>query len=274
MQERKYPLKRQDDDERDLKLTIIDTSKLPSKVDFRPYCPDIYDQKSLGSCTSNAYIFLFRMLMQAQGNNVNIDYSRLKHYYDERVLEGSVNEDSGAQMRTGAKVLKNTGACLEELWKYIQVNFAVQPSAQAIEDSAKHKITAYKNLNNSNEIKYYLAQQDSINKPMGVAIGIDIYESFETNEVARTGIVPIPNKDKEQYLGGHAVAIVGYDDNFGKSNKMGRGLSKLMKALFGSSDDEGYFIVRNSWGKWGDNGYFYLPYSFMKKHAYDFWVIE
>ena len=71
-----------------------------------------------------------------------------------------------------------------------------------------------------------------------VVIGIDVYESFESDEVAKTGIVPIPGK-KEQLLGGHAVCVVGYDDS------------------------KNWLIVRNSWGtSWGNKGYFYLPYKY------------
>jgi len=52
--------------------------------------------------------------------------------------------------------------------------------------------------------------------------------------------------------GGHAITIVGWDDNFDKN-------------LFGGSSGvppgNGAFIVKNSWGSdWGENGYFYVSY--------------
>ncbi|MBR6414372.1 MAG: SH3 domain-containing protein [Oscillospiraceae bacterium] len=50
----------------------------------------------------------------------------------------------------------------------------------------------------------------------------------------------------------HAVAIVGWDDNYPKSN---------FASAYGPSMN-GAWIVKNSWGAgWGDRGYFYLSYE-------------
>ena len=84
-----------------------------------------------------------------------------------------------------------------------------------------------------------------------IVIGISVYESFESVEVSKTGIVPIP-KDGENNLGGHAILIVGYDD------------------------DKKCFKFRNSWGEsWGDKGYGYIPYNYLTNPnlAGDFWKI-
>ncbi len=82
--------------------------------------------------------------------------------------------------------------------------------------------------------------------------GFTVYPSFESDEVARSGIVPIPGAS-EQTLGGHAVLAVGYDDT------------------------KNMFIVRNSWGSgWGLAGYFYMPYAYLLDNnlANDFWTIR
>jgi C1A family cysteine protease len=46
---------------------------------------------------------------------------------------------------------------------------------------------------------------------MPVALGIAVYESLESEEVARTGEIPVP-QEGEELLGGHAILAVGYDD--------------------------------------------------------------
>ena len=82
--------------------------------------------------------------------------------------------------------------------------------------------------------------------------GFTVYESFEGEDVAKTGIMQMP-KDGEQVVGGHAVMAVGYDD---------------VKRVF---------IVRNSWGPfWGAKGYFYMPFEYLidSNLSDDFWTVR
>jgi C1A family cysteine protease len=81
--------------------------------------------------------------------------------------------------------------------------------------------------------------------------GFTVYDSFESEEVAKTGDVPLPPRG-ETVLGGHAVLAVGYDDDIQR------------------------FHVRNSWGKgWGKEGYCTMPYGYLSdpQLASDFWAI-
>jgi C1A family cysteine protease len=204
-------------------------------------CPPIYDQGNLGSCTANAGVAARVML-----NSLTINLSRLFQYYEERVIEGDPTQDGGAQMRDIGKALQTYGVSEESFFPYDITKLANSPSTSAVTNALKYKIKSYISVTTQDQIKQVLVLQQ---KP--VLMGMDVYESFESASVAKTGKVPLPKKG-EQLLGGHAVLIIGYNN------------------------DKKWFVCRNSWGSsWGDHGYFYLPYTyFTKGYAYDFWVLQ
>lgn len=240
----KYHWQRDKADSRDhvFKLTL---TSLPTQVDLRPYASSVENQGNLGSCTGNAIAGAIELICKKR--NKNLDVSRLFIYYQERVLENTVNFDNGAYIRDGIKVCYTYGAPLESIWPYNISKWATRPSPAAYADAAKRKVTAYERCLNFTAVKNALAA----GKP--VIIGFDVYESFESDAVASTGMMPYPNTATEQYLGGHAVCLVGYNDTTQR------------------------FIARNSWGtSWGDRGYFYMPYQVIQNRSMssDFWTIN
>lgn len=233
---------------RDLKLVPEDwvIPALPPAVDLRPKCPPVYDQGQLGSCTANAIAGAFEFETLRQGL-ADFTPSRLFIYYNERVIEGDVGQDNGAQIRDGMNTIAKLGVCPETEWPYDIGRFAVKPTPNCYTDALKNK-----------GIQYLSVNQDLSHLKACVAtgypfvFGISVYDSFESPEVAQTGMVPVPAPG-ESCLGGHAVLCVGYDDS--------------KKA----------FLVRNSWGAgWGITGYFYLPYEYVtnKGLASSFWTIR
>jgi C1A family cysteine protease len=233
-------------------------AKLPAKADLRPACPPVYDQGQIGSCTANAIAGAIEFEQKKQ-KLPEFTPSRLFIYYNERVMEGTApSVDSGAQIRDGIKSVATLGACKETSWTYDDANngnapcpkckYALKPPAAAYKEALQYKIKAYQRLDNSNlnTLKGCLASGYPF------VFGFTVYESFESQQVANTGIVPMP-ASSEKVVGGHAVDCVGYDDS---------------KQLF---------IVRNSWGTgWGLKGYCMMPYSYLTSTnlADDFWTIQ
>ncbi|HTB79532.1 MAG TPA: C1 family peptidase [Opitutaceae bacterium] len=221
-------------------------AKLPSKVDLRPQCPPVYDQGQLGSCTANSIGggFEFTLIKEKKPDFMP---SRLFIYYNERVIEGTVKSDSGAQIRDGIKSIANQGVCAESEWPYIITKFTTKPPAKAYKDALKNQALSYSRVTQSlNQFKGCLASGYPF------VFGITVYESFESQEVAKTGNVPMP-ASHEKSLGGHAILAVGYDDSTQR------------------------FIIRNSWGPgWGQKGYFTLPYAYLLDTGLssDFWTIR
>lgn len=244
---RKYGWKRD-------KLDIRDhTNKIPvfithdDSVDLRDKCPGIYNQGELGSCTANAIAAAYEFDEIKQNENLLFIPSRLFIYYNEREMENTTEIDNGAEIRDGIKTINKIGVCPETLWPYDISKFTNKPTADCYENAKHHKSVKYHRLNNSlDELK------STLEEGYPFVFGFAVYESFESKEVADTGIMVMPSK-KEKLLGGHAVMGVGYND------------------------ETRCFIIRNSWGiDWGDKGYFYMPYDFItsKNLCSDFWIIE
>jgi C1A family cysteine protease len=244
-------------DARDTLYAAKLTGPLPSECDLRPSMPPVYDQGQLGSCTGNAIAGAMEYERGRQGLSDFIP-SRLFVYYNERALEGTVSSDSGAVIRDGIKVVNSNGVCPETLWPYDIGMFAVKPPKHCFVAAATDKAVQYEAIQTLGDLK------DAIASNLSVVFGFTVYQSFESQAVAHSGVLPMP-KPGEATVGGHAVVAVGY------------------------SDGENQVIVRNSWGaSWGDHGYFYMPYQYMTGSkassdsspingthlANDFWAIQ
>ena len=218
---------------------------LPAKADLRPGCSPVEDQGDLGSCTANALAGALEFLMKKDKVKF-ADMSRLFIYYNERVIEHTVRTDSGAMLRDGIKTLAKQGACTEKSWPYDIARFAAKPTKTCYAEALDHQILSYARLATVDEMRTCLADGYPF------VFGFSVYEGFESQQVAKTGVVEMPGK-KERLLGGHAVLAVGYDDGARR------------------------FIVRNSWGpKWGQKGYFTMPYDYLadRNLSDDFWTIR
>jgi len=168
-------------------------------------------------------------------------------YYGEREFEGSINWDAGAEIRDGIKFCVRDGVCDEQLWPYQISQFKQRPPVAAYTEAAKHQITGYKRVEQS-----LGALQSCLAAGYPFVFGFSVYNSFETQEVTRSGMVPMPNLSTEHVVGGHAVMCCGYNS-------------------------KGRFLVRNSWGpNWGDAGYGWFPFEFLTNQdlCSDFWMIN
>jgi C1A family cysteine protease len=220
-------------------------AKLPSKVDLSAQCSPVEDQGQLGSCTANALIGALEFLELKSGQPL-ADLSRLFIYYNERVIEHTTTQDSGAMIRDGIKSLARQGVCPEAQWPYAIAAFASKPTAACYAQARKRTISSYQRLATTTEMRACLADGYPF------VFGFTVYESFESASVAKTGTVNVP-KSSERVIGGHAVCAVGYDD----AKKR--------------------FIVRNSWGtSWGKKGYFTMPYAYLadRNLSDDFWTVR
>lgn len=231
-------------DQRDFHLEVTRARPLPPHIDLRPEMPAVYDQEKLGSCTANAIAAAYEYESLREGGKAWTP-SRLFIYYNERQMEGTVDYDAGAMIRDGVRSVAKLGVVPETEWPYVISQFKQQPSETLYTEALSRHIAVYRRANPIH-VRWAIAHR------YPVIFGFTVYESFESQEVANTGVMNLPG-DGESVLGGHAVLAVGYDD---ESQRL---------------------IVRNSWGSdWGDGGYFTMPYAYILNGslASDFWTIR
>jgi C1A family cysteine protease len=236
-------------DEHTQKEVIASLSNLAATgvVDLRdqPQAP-IYDQGQLGSCTANATAAMLSFVEGKEGNTPE-QLSRLFIYRRARKLEGTIDTDSGATLADTLLGIAEKGAPLESDWPYDVTKFA-DLAPPEVWGQAWGRIAGfdYFRLTSLSDMKACL------DAGYPFVFGIQVYDSFESQTVADTGMVPMPNVELEQCLGGHALCCMGY--------------SNAMQA----------FLVRNSWGQWGINGYCWIPYAYLSNPALssDFWTVR
>jgi hypothetical protein len=216
----------------------------PSSFDLRTmypnFIPGILAQQSLGDCVGNEISNACKFCMHKQSNNQE-DWqpSRLYVYYFGRLIDGlPIEQDSGMSLYGCLQGIDQFGVCNEDLWSYDITKFSAQPDKQALAAGAMH----------GREIKYTYVLQEldhikiALTSGFPIAIGIQIYPSFKTDETKNNGIIQLP-KTTEISMGWHCVCIWGFDD-----------VSQT-------------FICSNSWGiAWGlpsSPGYFTIPYQYI-----------
>lgn len=233
-------------DSRDIKYAYAN-KRFKRQVDLRCYCPDVYDQKSLGSCSAFATSAAIEMvqIMYKTPPAAHISPSKLFMYYVSRKLEGTIKEDAGAVLRDVFKAVNTNGFVDEIHYPYIEKKFADEPSLDIC------RLAQMKNIIYHSVDQNLTAMRHCLSSGKPIVVGFSVYSNLD--RVGKDGILTMPDTTNDSFNGGHAVLVVGYDY------------------------DKRHFIVRNSWSnQWGDKGYFYMPFDYLLSPslAADFWTVD
>lgn len=204
--------------------------------------PYRYDQGQLGSCVGNGVSAMFRRVLQVN-QMPDFEPSRLFAYF---IARRDKMNDTGASIRDAFKAMNRFGLCSEKAWPYVERKFNVYPSIEAFDEAIDHQTIRYERIFPVTKDLI----RDAVSSGFPVGYGKMLYESFMSDRVKRTGIIPIPDTRSEQLYGGHFGTIFDYDE-------------------------EGT-IELNSWGQcWGQRGTCKVPWAYVldAELCRDFWVI-
>lgn len=238
-------------DERDYKYQTTFTGPLPESVDLISGCMPIRNQGKLGACTAFATGAMVEYVRKKQKLK-EWSVSTLFTYYATRLIEGTVDSDSGAYVRDALKSAVNYGVTNEDIWPYDISVFTTNPPQSAWQDALNHQALVYYRLEQTKEnILNCLAEGYPF------TFGMMLYESFIQTQCGFLvyNELPMPDLTKEKFIGGHCMMAVGYYTSNGTT----------------------YIKVRNSWSTYvGLNGYHNIPidYFLNPSLASDFWTIR
>jgi C1A family cysteine protease len=180
-------------------------------------------------------------------------------YLSTLAADGDLGQDAGSTIHDTFVVMNQKGVCLESQAPYSDTNVTVPPTPEQCAAALLYKPGSYHNLPGLLEIKSCIASGYSC------GFGINVFDSFEGPELAKSGMMPMPDP-AERLLGGHAQHCLDYDDT-----------------LEFPDGTKGGLLVQNSWGEgWGtsapgrtDRGCYWMPYGFVDGvNVSDIWIIH
>ncbi|MGH3427953.1 MAG: hypothetical protein ACRDQZ_10370 [Mycobacteriales bacterium] len=232
-------------------------NQLPPWGDLREWMGPRKDQGDKSSCTGHAYSSDKEWAARKYLGKTPI-LSPEFFYAMELKAEGSFPSDDGAMPRTGCLVLNSVGCC--ELSIFPNQPTIVDPSSVQIENAKLWKSGAFHRIVTVADAISCIADR----VPWLFTVGFDVYGSFESSAVEKTGIMPVPDARREAYLGGHET-LGGVAWDIGTTPHIRPRLCPPA------------VMIQNSWGAdWGIDGCFWMPLEVLgdAKLVSDIWMIH
>ncbi len=222
-------------------------SATPSRHSLKQYCPEPKHQGYQSSCTGWATSYAARTMLEAHKNGwrgqqfITANAFSPSYAYNQARLPSAACT-RGAMISRTLEVIVKQGVPKMADFPYDCTREVTQVDRQK---AAPFKLESYKRLSIQNLPTIQLMKKSiSENKP--VILAMNCYKSFyKAKEVW--------NGEKNGYIGGHAMTIVGYDDE-----KYG-GAVELM----------------NSWGtQWGNDGFMWIRYQDLEKYGLEYYEVD
>lgn len=211
--------------------------EVPTRIDlesYRKYRVPVLDQGSEGACTGFGLATVVNYLMRKRTvipDKINVS-SHMLYFLAKRYDEWSGENYDGSSPRGAMKGWQKHGVCSQELWDK-KKRLVVEVS----EDAVTRPLGAYYRVNHKDLVAMHSALAE-----VGILYASAVVHSG-WDDVNTDGFI----KQQEEILGGHAFAIVAYDENG--------------------------FWIQNSWGlEWGKSGFARISYDDWLTNGTDIWV--
>jgi hypothetical protein len=218
----------------------IEYESLPPVFSLKQYAPLPGDQTDYGTCVAWASAYAARTISESVALNRMNQTETTQNVFSPVYVYRSIRPDDpecvrGAQIHWALDLMKETGA-VKMLDAERSVSFP-RVELSGYKNSKRFPIAGYVTLFSKNDrfkpALVAITVKKSLAEGKPVIIGMNTPNSF----MEATGVWQ-PKENPENFYGGHALCVVGYDDN------------------------RGAVEVLNYWGrKWGNGGYIWIPYD-------------
>lgn len=220
-------------------LSRGDYLNLPEQSSIKKFSPTPGDQGRYGTCTAWSTVYAARTILEAQKNQWIDKYTITENAFSPGFIYRLLKDDT-TKCDEGTNIGKAFALMMMEGAPKLKSLNSKCPSyipSELYDEAYSYKIydfTRLFSLNMTNNTKIKLIKK-SLYEGKPIVIGMLCPDSFSK---AHEVWIPVENPDPK--YGGHAMVVVGYDDN-----KYG-----------------GAFEIQNSWGtKWGNEGYIWIKYD-------------
>jgi len=200
---------------------------IPTEADLSDKMPEVGNQGDQQSCVAWAIAYAMKGYQENLQLGEPLKFSPSFVYNQ---INGGKNVPT--QVTDGLNVLSEQGVCLMDEMPYKENGYDEKPNAEAKRSAKRFRIAEWRRVNTMDikEIKTHLAAG------LPVVIGAMVTQEFI--EKGYTDGADFIWKKNGESVGGHAMLVVGYDD------------------------EKHAFKLINSWGKnWGDKGYGWVDYD-------------
>ncbi len=218
----------------------VGSAGLPRSVDLQSFAPSVLHQGRQGSCSGWASAYGARTISYAQAQGQDPDQIAFSpsFLYNQIALPRC----QGALLRDAMEAMKNIGSVPFRSFGYTDQTCQILPEPEHRGEASQYRIKGYTRLSQgaSNYGTDIQAVKQHLAQGAPVVIGMLVGQSFQRNMLGRRIWTPTSSDYRGTGLGGHAMCLVGYDDQVAG----------------------GAFQVMNSWGtQWGEGGYAWIRYN-------------
>jgi hypothetical protein len=215
--------------------------KIASYADNSAHLPPVGDQGQQGSCVAWAFGYYYKTYQEWQEHGWSV--TDPNHIFSPAFIYNHIDggNDGGSYFSDAMQLLMDNGCATIAEFPYKQSDFTSWPSESVYLDALNYRALDgyYIGIDSTKDIEQV---KELVSAGNMAILGIFIYGNFD-NINNFNNIYCVKDKTGDN-RGGHALAIVGYDDNIV------------------TADGKGAFRLVNQWGSnWGDSGFCWMSYQ-------------